>query len=244
MAEQAVRKMALVPADFLKQHMRPVDQQLSGLDEEMNGILQLPGVAADVKMKLYEDALTRYTLKRKQADQPIQVPIKSTAPPPPVQGQDAQPVAEVGRPAVYGVERAQLLRHTPGPKQQAVETLMDFVERTPGITFNNKKELVVNGQAVVGSNAIDLLQQAVRDKSMTKLPPGWNAFFDLLVQHNVPKLALGNRYLNKPWKGRVVAPPAATRPSPPTTSGTRRTRVFKATPAKGHESFRFVSLNK
>lgn len=215
-----VKKMVLVPADLVSKQ-RPVDQQLTEIDQDMQNILASPGIPADVKMKLYGDALARHGVKRREAERPLQI---------------HQQVIQKRGPDI------ELMRGVPDSKKEAAEALLKFLQDTPGIQWNEKKEMVVNGESIQGSNMVDLFHHAARDKSLNTLPIGWHQFMEALQRNNVPRMALGNRNLTK--EPTTVSTQTET-PQLPSSSRPRHTsRIINRTPQKGKGVLKFVSLYK
>ena len=170
-----VKKMVLVPADLVARK-RPVDQQLTNIEQGMQDILSTPGLPADVLMKLYGDALARYDVKRKEAERPLAMAVQQ-------------------KPTV----NEDLLASIPKSKTEAGEAMLKFLRDTPTIQWNERKELVLNGAPVAGTNLVDLFNYVVRD--LSNPPVGHMEFLEALHSNNVPQLALGNKRLR-------VEPPA------------------------------------
>ena len=228
-----MKKMVLVPSDLIPKQ-RPVDQQMSDLDEDMQKILASPGIPIDIKMKLYSDALARYGVKRREAEQPVQMAIQEVPP------------------RVFPSDQ-DLLRNVPERKRGSAEALLSFLKDTPGVQFNERKELMLNGQPMAGTNVFDLFHHTVRDKSMNNLPIGWNEFYTALRRGNVPRMALGNRNIPEDigttsYAATQTTPQQLSTSSAQTTpiraSPITRSRVYKPTPQTGKGILKFDSLYK
>ena len=235
MAGEAVKKFALVPADMVSHQPRAVEQQLTELDAQMQKVLHSQGIPADIKLKLYGDALARFNVRKKEVQAPIEVPLK-----------------EVTKPAVNKtLDPQKFLRLIPSRKLEAAEGLLDFLNTTQGIRWSSTKELLVDGRTIPGSNAYDLFDYAIRDKAPSSKPAGWDAFRDLLHRFNVPNSVLSNRMLKRNTAGTRGgprgAPRGAPRPSATPLAVTRSAaRVFRASPqsGRGRRKFKFDSLYK
>ena len=233
MAGEAVKKFAREPADMVSHQPRAVEQQLTELDAQMQKVLHSQGIPADIKLKLYGDALARFNVRKKEVQAPIEVPLK-----------------EVTKPAVNKtLDPQKFLRLIPSRKLEAAEGLLDFLNTTQGIRWSSTKELLVDGRTIPGSNAYDLFDYAIRDKAPSSKPAGWDAFSELLHRFNVPKSLLANRTLKRntsgpPHRGgpRGPARPSAT----PVTVTLTAARVFRASPqsGRGRRKFKFDSLYK
>ncbi len=187
----AIRKMALVPAELAhaQQVAEPTRVQLNLLDEEMKKVLDST-FPADVKFKLYNHILHQHGEMSDELKKPVKVEIKEEV------------VTATKEKTQLPIER--LMRGMPEKKKRSANLLLDHL--TEGsITFNDRNELVsASGEAVDGSNLIDLFHYANRDLSRTP-PPGWEQFRHMLYTTNAPTAAISNRNLYKtPQRGRGV----------------------------------------
>jgi len=178
----AIRKMTLIPAELAQQQAeqqqitQPAVVRLNQLDEEMKQVLD-SRFPSDVKFKLYNHILRQHDQVSDRMKKPVEVEIKKEEIP---REKKEFPVA-------------QMMREIPQKKQQAATLLIDHMYQN-GFDFNDKKELVVNGQAIRDSNIIDLFNYANRD--MSRAPPvGWNEYHTLLRRTNAPAAAITNRRL-------------------------------------------------
>ena len=85
--------------------------------------------------------------------------------------------------------RKHITNTTPKPYQGRAESLMRFIEDK--IDFNEKGELRdSSGTPILGSNATDLIQHAVRDRRRNFTPIGWHKFRERLQDSNAPHMLL------------------------------------------------------
>ncbi len=189
-----VRKMALVPANYMAQlQQQPagivnpspqmsIGRQLSRLDAEMKRILDDENVPDDLKYKLYSHALSQFSELREEMKKPIRMEIESEK--------------KTEQPQVAGF----LLANSgdfPADKKNVARKLATFLEQTDSIQWGSKGELVVDGIAVQGSNIHDLFDYVTRNRSVAAPPIGFRRFTDALDAANVPKSIIGNKNLKK-----------------------------------------------
>ncbi len=185
-----IRKMALVPANFMGQLQHPLNpspqlsigRQLSRLDTEMKQILDDETVPDDVKYKLYSHALSQFNELREETKKPIKVKIEN----------DKDPLKDPT--ADY------LLAHAgsiPADKRDVAQKLAAFLEKCDNIRWTGKGELIVDGTEVQGSNIHDLFDYVTRNRSAAAPPIGFRRFCDVLDAANAPMSIIGNRNLKK-----------------------------------------------
>lgn len=82
--------------------------------------------------------------------------------------------------------RQKVAAATPKPYQHRATTLFNFMKDR--IRVNLKGEVYKDdGEAIEGSNIVDLVQHAVRDRRRQITPVGWDLFKDYLKDENAPK---------------------------------------------------------
>ncbi len=178
----AVRKMALVPAEFALQPavqppQTPVGRELSRLDVEMKKILEDPAIPADVKAKMYTHTLHQHGMVEEGAKKPLELHVKKVK-------------ADLTAPSARSIMDS--LSHIPAAKKENAHKLATFLESQEDIKWNDRNELMVGGEPILHSNIHDLIDWASRDRTTTTRPRGWHDFYRLLQENNVPALAIGN----------------------------------------------------
>ncbi len=199
--------MALVPADLVNQAPKPADVQVSTLDQEMRRILDDPSLPAEIKFKMYNQALHQHNEIKAESRKPVEIPIKE--------------VKGAKKPRLP-LER--MMKGIPDKKSEQAAILADFLQQHT--LLNDRNELIVNNSPLPGSNITDLFHYATRDL-IRPPPPGWEEFYAMLKRENVPREAIGNRKLN--YLGIVPESPATPRQPPPADTPRRpqRGRGFK-----------------
>ena len=194
-----VRKMALVEPRLLKSlhenttPQPPVDKILRDIDAEMTSIL---GSDADVseKVRLYNQVLLRYNeMSKTRAAKPTPVvvmkadTVDNEAAAPPVE------TAAVGQ----STEPANIVGTLPKTLQEKGRQLLS---RLSTVAWNERGELMHEGVAIHGSNAVDLVHDLLRNRKTTD-PVGWRQFANQMRAANVPMELVGNvarrRYMQK-----------------------------------------------
>lgn len=162
--------MILMPPQHLTS---PLASKISRLDTEIKTILDNPNIDDETKTSAYSQVLSRYLSARQQYSRPTPVPVVDVPP-------SKDDLGEIQLDAV--------------PKQYAkkAQLLVDHIRRSPGIGWNQRNELVVEGATVPNSNIIDLVGDLVRPKTNFS-PRGVGDFVRVLKQTNVPVSLINNR---------------------------------------------------
>jgi len=185
--------MTLIPADMAahyqqQQHLPgvPTLTQLSNLDEQMKSILEDSSTSADLKFKLYYNALQRYEAFQQNATQKPDSAIPAQPPrnlPPAAQGPRFLPAVEIPG----------LIDHVPKAQRRATTLLLNYVKDNPDLEWNEARELVYQGQRIPQSNVYDLVSDISRNRKLQSPAVGWEEFASALINQNVPQGAIGNK---------------------------------------------------
>ena len=172
------KKMALVPHQLVssllaQQHLNPNIAQLNSLDQQMKAILDDTGVPADLKYKQYNQVLRQYINVRDQELRPTPVPIQE------ISTRSKRPDILEGIPKTHKATARLLLRH---------------IEDTPEIEWNDKQELVIQGNTVPGSNIVDLIHDFSRPRKTVRPATGWHELSEALKKTNVSREAVANKW--------------------------------------------------
>jgi hypothetical protein len=174
---ESVRKFALVPHDVVATlqsaptEKSTIDVRLSQLDTEMKQILDTNGLPDDLKVNIYQGALTKFIDARTEKNKPVEIPLKT------------------GLAKRATLQYANILRNVPPTRKDNAAQLIAFVESK--FPWNSKKELVIDGRAVEGSDIGKLIEFASGDK--VNEPAGWSEFRRVLMELRVPREAIGRR---------------------------------------------------
>ena len=212
---------------------KPIEVQLTNLDTQMKEILENRTLPVDIKHKLYTHVLHQYGELRGESRKPVEIPFKRVgrvqepvAPSVPATAAASAAEEELGGEIPHG----DLMKNIPNYKKENGRNLLDFLQTLQDFKWNSKKELIIDGKTIPGSNLLDVFEYTTRDK--TRGPPvGWQQFYDFLLKKNVPKSAIGNRSLVNSPKPRTLvfkASPKSTTPkSAPAATRNQRGRGGK-----------------
>ena len=179
-----VRKMALVDPRLLKslrENPTPlphptsnaIDTTLRDLDAEMTSILDRSDADVSEKVRLYNQALLRYNdMTKARAAKPIPVVV--------AEKKEAS-AATVGEPT-----------DVVGTLPKTLQTKgRQLLSRLSTVAWNERGELMHEGVAIPGSNAVDLVHDLLR-KRKTSDPVGWQQFANQMRAANIPMELVGN----------------------------------------------------
>lgn len=160
-----MKKMILVPSDFSSQS-KSVDTLLKKLDIEMSEILNKNDIPMDVKLRQYNQALSRYTSLQHDKKEPYKLEISESSP--------------------VSIEDKEILQGIPKNNVAAAKSLLAFVKKNDRIQIDEKGEVTVDGTHLRGSNIIDLIHDLARNRKARILPIGLPEFAQALKVSNVP----------------------------------------------------------
>ena len=205
-----VRKMALVDPQLLKslhEHTTPqppVDKILRDLDAEMTSILKSDADVSE-KVPLYNQLLLRYNEMTKMhaaIPTPVVVMKSNTVDNEPVavvksNTVDNEPAAEVT--AGQSTELVNIVATLPKTLQEKGRQLLGRLSK---VEWNERGELMHEGVAIPGSNAVDLVHDLIRNRKTARDPVGWHQFAKQTRSANIPLELVGNvarrKHMQKP----------------------------------------------
>jgi len=134
--------------------------------------------------------------------------------------------------------RQRLIQSTPKPYQTRAQSLMNFIDGQ--IEVNDKGEIIDrDSQALEGSNIIDLIQHAVRDRRRNIQPSGWNEFKDRLKGVNVPQTLLNYETLDEMKSPlRIKSSPDTFKVSTTPSDHQSRSRTLKSEEVRSKKTIR------
>ena len=205
-----VRKMALVDPQLLKSlhenttPQPPVDKILRDLDAEMTSILKSDADVSE-KVPLYNQLLLRYNEMTKMhaaIPTPVVVMKSNTVDNEPVavvksNTVDNEPAAEVT--AGQSTELVNIVATLPKTLQEKGRQLLGRLSK---VEWNERGELMHEGVAIPGSNAVDLVHDLIRNRKTARDPVGWHQFAKQTRSANIPLELVGNvarrKHMQKP----------------------------------------------
>ena len=164
------KKMYLVPKELFKlieekqhQHVAPLTKTIGTLDREMEQHLSRSDLPSDTQLKLFDQQSQRWHAYREKDQQPL--PITLTAPSP----------APTPEPSSESIKE-QVLTTIPKAFQSKAKWLLQRMEKSDGVGWNDKGELVLDGASVEGSHMVDLVNDMLRKRKSAPHPVGWEHF--------------------------------------------------------------------
>lgn len=171
-----MKKFMLVPSNALNAMQSPLSRKLGELDAEMKEILENQDMGEHTKASLYQNVLDKYLNVRRKIMEPHPIPIveRKLGEMVPSQRIDLEIF-----PKNYRSRASQLLNH---------------IQSSSGIGWNDRGELLLSGQPIMGSHIVDLVGDLVKPKMKHSVSPkGVNDLVDALHKSNVPMSLIGNK---------------------------------------------------
>lgn len=191
-----MKKMMLVPQQGLPS---PLLQKLGRLDQEMKHILESTDLDEQTKANQYSQVLGRYLDTKAQYEKPLPIPIvEQTATKP------GKVVNLDSIPSVYRKKASSIVQH---------------ITDDPEIDWNERNELIVDGQTIKNSNIIDLVDDLARP-STKREPRGVEEFTQALRRSNIPDSFIANSRRREPTRRPVARGRHQPLPDPPTPPNT------------------------
>ena len=205
------KKMILVDPSHMLLKTSPVPDTLSdtvlSIDDEIRNILESSNYTDHDKASAYQQALQRYLTRVGQVNKrgPNLFPTsqqKAIQESTPVQsGDNSDNVADgksdkgpdVNNEKILKLEE-RLIQSVPVTLSKKAKLLLGHIKDTTNLTWNERGEIISNGQPVAGSNLQDLVHETVRArKHLGDAPIGWDTFSRFLRTSNVPLDLIGNK---------------------------------------------------
>jgi len=178
--------MALIPPDLLTKlavqqqlDAGPILNRFSTLDDEMQKIISNTGLPADVKHAYFHQALRRYEGLKSGSNKPISIDL--VKPPP-----SNAPKRELPE------DQDSIIARVPKNRRMQGKLLLRYLQ--DNAIWDDKQQLIHEGQPVLGSNFYDLFNDLVRDyKTEKRHPVGFDQLSMVLRNANVPEQAIGHK---------------------------------------------------
>ena len=205
-----VRNMALVDPRLLKSlhenttPQPPVDKILGDLPADMTSILKSDADVSE-KVPLYNQLLLRYNEMTKMhaaIPTPVVVMKSNTV--------DNEPVAVMKSNTVDNEPAAVVTAGQSTVPVNVVATLpktlqekgRQLLARLSKVEWNERGELMHEGVAIPGSNAVDVVHDLIRNRKTACDPVGWHQFAKQIRSANIPLELVGNvarrKHMQKP----------------------------------------------
>lgn len=171
--------MHLVDPKIMQQMSAPVNpihRSIANLDQDMQAILQKTNLSDQDKVREYNQVLQRYL----EYYDHVRNPIPTLPTPHSTPSQSSRSV------------RDEVLRTVPKTMKRKAEAVLDRIENQANMKWNDRGELIYEGELVKGSNVVDLVNDVIRHRKSFQ-PRGWQEFARALRQSNVPQDLVGNQ---------------------------------------------------
>lgn len=201
------QKMFLVPQqqlDALK-HTMPDQRQGSirqsvenDLDRTMSEVLEKPDTDVYEKAKKYAGILQRYLNFVRQGEREKSVLTLSL--PPGENHAGANPTASKEESGTYDMVPKKdlvlgsVIKHLPKKSKKHAECILDTLNSSNDVSWNERGELIINKQIIHGSHLHDLVRGVTATHNVldSSRPKGWAVFLKTLADLNVPLSAIPN----------------------------------------------------
>ena len=150
--------------------IHPIHRSISTLDRDMQNILQRTDLSDEEKIHQYNQILQRYLQ--------YQDHLRAPNIPPPM--------------SITKNMEQEVLSTIPKTMRRKAENLLERVKRQSNLGWNERGELLFNGEVIQGTNIVDLVNDMVRQRKSFQ-PHGWREFARALRQDNVPQDLIGNK---------------------------------------------------
>ena len=202
MAMTHAAKMALVPQEMMErfQHLpdpSPATKATLALDTEMKNILDRTDIAEDEKVKLYNQTLSRYLTLDHQRKQPLEMKLTSTSEDPVSTSDDLTEQVSTNNNMNDKKDQKHTLENdvlgsVPVTLRKKAERLLKHLKSDRNIIdWNQRGEIIAEGNIVKGSHLIDLIKDTLRKRKDFN-PRGWKEFNKALAVLNTPQDLVGN----------------------------------------------------
>ena len=197
----SVKKMVIVPYQVLetmkwwrdKQYQKPIlppnpqAVDASHLLKDMNQILQKTDLSEAEKAQKYGETLFKLQNSLEKTKKPPSM-LSSTDSPKTTNTDQTQ--------SAFVALHDQILQSVPKTMQRKAELLLGMIKNNNNLTWDEQGVVSYNGKRIHGSNIIDLINYAIRQRKGVE-PRGWKTFSKALHESNIPQEVIGN---SSRWK--------------------------------------------
>ena len=157
----------------------PILREMSAIDDKMQGALADPGLSDLSKSQKINSLLSKHDNFTRQFEN--QPPPTVNLEPRPFPEQDAQ-------------DRwyAKTVDAMPVSLRQKAANLLDHIKSTENIQWDRDGRIVIDNVALAGTNVLDLVHGATRQRKNQPTPSGARQFLEALDKSNTPKELVPN----------------------------------------------------
>lgn len=177
-----MKKFLLVPPQQVPQ---PLTKKLTQLDEEMKTILERTDISDYEKAHAYSEVLEKYLDVKNKLTVPHNVPLISESRNP-TQNTKVLPKKEIKQDIDMGLFQRNY--------RARAQHLLQHMDTNSNIAWNNRYEMLINGETIPGTNIVDLVDDIIRTQWKDKpRPAGSDVFVEKLQDSNIPHMLIGNK---------------------------------------------------
>jgi len=205
----ATKKMLLVPPETFIGQLDPYTKKLSELDNKMNQIMGRKDLDEFNKALQYQQVLHNYLSVRDKLLQPTPIPLVEKE----LQTKSQIPAVAAADQVTTPPEedfRKEVIKSVPKSLHSKADRLIDVLHKTPGLSWNHRGEMVLQGNVYAGSNYVDLINDVLRSRKTIE-PVGWQVLANALNEVNVPQDLVGNAARWKYMRGSTPSTPVGKR---------------------------------
>lgn len=198
-------KMILVPHEIVGEN-EGVTRHLSNLDKEMSKILNDDSLPIDEKVLKYNQILRKFQRIKQDTQQPFKFEVQE----PKVKVEAAaipEPVLEQEKVNIDSFEES-ILDTIPQRWHRQARQLLKHSLANPHIKWTDKGEMIVDGNKIVGSNIVDLINDLARDRKSSEPVIGSGVLLKKLLGENVPTEYIVNKRRLSTLKDEMYATPS------------------------------------
>jgi hypothetical protein len=215
---ESARKMVLITPETL-QRLQQVPQNnvapIKSIENQLDDVLADNALNDREKWKKYTDLFQRFLNKLKESNGPISIKLEDKD----VKSNIVDAYESSKHP---NVDR--IVREVPKLYQRQAELLIDRIKESK-IIWNERGDVSVNGDKIIGSNISDLVNDVVRKRKNVN-PVGWEVFMNELKRINIPQEFIGNPD-RKEYIARVESHVIRRSPSPDWSGKSQREKKRK-----------------
>ena len=196
-----VRKMVIVPYQILetmkcwkdKQYQKPIlPPNPEAVDashplKDISQILHRPDLSETEKAQKYGETLFKLQNSLEKTKKPPSM-LSSTDSPQTIKTDHTQSASV----ALHD----QILQSVPKPMKRKAELLLGMIKDNNNFTWDKQGVVSYKGKCIHGSNIIDLINDAIRQRKGVE-PRGWKTFSKALHESNIPQEVIGD---SSRWK--------------------------------------------
>lgn len=235
---QHARKFVLVPSDTLarmtaqKHQPNMYKNQTEKLEHGMSGILGRTDIPDDQKVLMYNQQQQRYLINKKMVDQPIKFAIYNEEQP-----QQDHPLQQLQPQQAQQFKSLDVLHSAVNSFQhkhpRRAAQLGQFLNSIGSLQWNNRGEIIINGQMINGSSLTSLMED-ILIRGPSRDPVGGYEFARLMIENNLPIELVGET------SGKYIGGafgPALHSPQGSWLSGSSDHRPFRGFPPQTPQDF-------